>query len=106
VENIDIVASLRDPHMMLIDMIERPDRDASLFSQNPDGRMLRFRPYKYVHSQVYGEEHEILFDLEADPDETTNVFSQPGYEDVSAYARATLDAWLGQQGLSLTFEET
>jgi choline-sulfatase/glucosamine-6-phosphate deaminase len=76
-----------------------------LFSENPDGRMLRFDHHKYVHSEVYGEAHEILFDLEADPEERTNVFGQLGYEDVSAYARVTLDAWLEEQGLGLRFEE-
>lgn len=75
-----------------------------LFSENPDGRMLRFAHYKYVHSEIYDEEHEILFDLDADPDETTNVFGQPGYEDASAYARATLDTWLAREDLALSFD--
>jgi choline-sulfatase/glucosamine-6-phosphate deaminase len=77
---------------------------SQLFSENPDGRMLRFEHYKYVHSEIYGEEHEILFDLAADPDETTNVFGQPGYEEASEYARRTLDAWLEQEGLALAFD--
>lgn len=77
-----------------------------LFSVNPDGRMLRFGPYKYIHSRIYGQEYEILFDLEADPDETTDVFGQPGYEDASRYARERLNTWLEQEGLGLTFDET
>ena len=75
-----------------------------LFSENPDGRMLRFEHYKYIHSEIYGEEHEILFDLETDPDETTNVFGQPGYEDASACARATLDNWLARERLGVSFD--
>ncbi|NBD35151.1 MAG: sulfatase-like hydrolase/transferase [Chloroflexi bacterium] len=83
--------------------------DAGDFSQlvsvNPDGRMLRFEHYKYIHSAIYDEEREILFDLKVDPDETTNVFNRPGYEEASAYARATLDNWLAHEALSLRFEE-
>lgn len=67
--------------------------------------MLRFAHYKYIYSAIYDEEREILFDLKVDPDETTNVFGQPGYEKASHYARATLDAWLEQEGLDLTFDE-
>jgi arylsulfatase A-like enzyme len=75
-----------------------------LYSVNRDSRMLRFGQYKYIHSEVYGQEYEILFDLWADPDETTNVFGQDGYEAVSSEARQRLDAWLQRQNLSLTFD--
>jgi hypothetical protein len=75
-----------------------------LVSMNQFGRMLRFGPLKYVHSEVYGQEYEVLFDLEADPDETTNVFGQPGHEAISIEARWRLDAWLQREGLGLTFD--
>jgi arylsulfatase A-like enzyme len=74
-----------------------------LFSESFDGRMLRFAQFKYVHSEVYGEEYEILFDLEADPEEAENVFGKPGYEDASCYARTTLDVWLEREDLDLRF---
>ena len=75
-----------------------------LFSENFDGRMLRFEHYKYVHSKVYGKEYEILFDLKTDPDETKNIFEQPGYEDVSKYARVRLNAWMKKENISISFE--
>ena len=53
---------------------------------------------------IYGEEYEILFDLEADPGETTNIFDQPGTRLVSARARSRLSTWLMKEKLSLTFE--
>jgi arylsulfatase A-like enzyme len=70
-----------------------------LVSANADGWMLRFEQYVYVCSEVYGQEHEILFDLEADPGETENVFGQAGYKVASDYARATLKAWLEKADL-------
>jgi len=51
--------------------------------------MLRFAHYKYIYSAIYDEEREILFDLKVDPDETTNVFGQPGYAGCLARARRT-----------------
>jgi arylsulfatase A-like enzyme len=75
-----------------------------LFAVNMNGRMLRFGPFKYVRSEYDDETYEILFDLEADPDETTNVLDQPGYESVSAQAHQRLDAWLEQEGLGAAFE--
>ena len=53
----------------------KQDSDFShLFCESPDGRMLRFEHYKYVHSIVYGEKYEFFFDLKADPDEIKNIF--------------------------------
>ncbi len=83
---------------------KRVDDIAELFSLNPDGRMLRTGKYKYIHSLVYGQEYEILFDLEADPDETENVFGEEGYEAISAELRQRLDDWLREEELGLRFE--
>ncbi|MEM9776807.1 MAG: sulfatase/phosphatase domain-containing protein, partial [Chloroflexota bacterium] len=77
---------------------------SELFAINPDGRMLRFGQYKYVHSVVYGQEYEILFDLEADPNETKNLFNTVGYEDVSLSARKRLNDWLTRENLGLNFQ--
>ncbi len=74
-----------------------------LFSMNHDGRMVCFDTYKYVRSVVYGEEFEILFDLEADPDESTNVVDKIGYEQASEQARTYLNQWLTAQSLPLHF---
>ena len=75
-----------------------------LFSVNMDGRMVRFGPYKYVRSEYDGETYEVLIDLDADPEEATNVFGRPGYESVSAQARQRLDEWLEQEELGVAFE--
>jgi hypothetical protein len=55
---------------------------------------------------VHGKEYEILFDLTADPEETTNVFAQAGYEQIYAQARQRMDTWLKQEQLEVTFAPT
>ena len=83
------------------------DQDFSqLIAMNFDGRMLRSGPYKYVHSRVYGDEYQILFDLEKDPHESRNVYGQSGYEAVSSRLRAQLTDWMRHEGLSLTFDDS
>lgn len=54
--------------------------------------------------KVYGEEYEFLLDLKSDPDETKNVFDQPGYEAVSKYARKKLNGLLEKEGIGLCFQ--
>lgn len=76
---------------------------SELYSVNADGRMVRFGPYKYVHSEVYGKEYEILFDLEQDPDETTNIFGKPGYDDISRQCRKLLNEWMQKENIDLTY---
>lgn len=82
---------------------EPDDAFDTLFAVNGWSRMLRFDRYKYVRGEVDGTVYEFLFDLHADPDETQNVVNAPGYDDVSAAARARMDAWLAAQGLALTY---
>jgi hypothetical protein len=67
-------------------------------------RMLRFDRFKYVRSEIEDQTFEILFNLKADPDETTNVFEQPGYEAVSTQARKRLDEWLVREEIGMTYE--
>jgi choline-sulfatase len=56
-------------------------------------RMLRRGQYKYVHAH---EEAPMLFDLESDPRECTNVAGQPAYADIEAELRqACLNDWDG-----------
>ena len=74
-----------------------------LYSVNANGRMVRFGQYKYVHSEVYGKEYEILFDLGEDPGETTNVFSNPDYNEVSMQGRKLLNKWMQKENIGLTF---
>lgn len=74
-----------------------------LFSVNRYGRMVRFDDFKFVRSEVYGEEYEILFDLNKDPDETTNVVNQPDYESASVRGRKLLEEWMQSEGIVLTY---
>ncbi|MBC7005436.1 sulfatase-like hydrolase/transferase [Photobacterium sp. BZF1] len=73
------------------------------FCESYFARMFRFKQYKYVESHVYGEDYQILIDLEKDPNETKNVFNQPGYEQVSDYASTRMKEWLKQEGIGLEF---
>jgi choline-sulfatase len=84
---------------------EGADDFSHFYAMNFDGRMLRYGHYKYVLSEVYGEQYDILFDLEADPDETTNVFGRAGYENISQELRAKLLAWIEQEGIGITTDD-
>ncbi|NDJ52190.1 MAG: sulfatase-like hydrolase/transferase [Chloroflexi bacterium] len=84
----------------------QPDGDFSaLYASNFDGRMLRQGPYKFVKSQIEGQDFQILFDLANDPDETRNVFGQAGYEQISADLHQQMMAWIEQEGIGLTFDD-
>lgn len=74
-----------------------------LVAENYLGKMLRFNDYKYVNTIVAGEEYQILFDLTEDPNETKNVFGQPGYQEVSKLAEQKLKDWLAEEDIELTF---
>ena len=58
------------------------------------GRMLRTAQYKYVRYQ--GDPVEQLFDMQADPWETANLYDQAQYGDVMARHRKLLDEWEGR----------
>lgn len=53
-----------------------------------DVHMIRTERYKFVRQ--HSEETDLLFDLERDPRESTNVIDQPAYEDVVDRLRSTL----------------
>ncbi|MEM9950171.1 MAG: sulfatase-like hydrolase/transferase [Chloroflexota bacterium] len=75
-----------------------------VYGVNHDGRMLRWGSYKYVRSKVYGDDYHILFDLVRDPDETTNVYSDPNYHDVATLATEKMDNWLSEQGIKVAYD--
>ncbi|MEL6524861.1 MAG: sulfatase-like hydrolase/transferase, partial [Chloroflexota bacterium] len=83
---------------------EQADDFSRLVSVNHDGRMVRYQHYKYIHSYIDGEHHHILFDLEADPQESYNVYAQMGYEEISEQLRSWLDNWLVEQDLTVVFD--
>jgi choline-sulfatase len=57
-------------------------------------RMLRRGPYKYVHVE---DNSPLLFDMEADPDETRNLAEDPAYAQIAQEMRDRLLAgWNGQ----------
>jgi len=69
------------------------DWDNATFSQF-DGwtHMLKRDHYKF---QSFSDKHpEVLFDLKADPKETTNFIDHPDYQDVASRLREELRVWL------------
>ena len=88
--------------------ILQPNNDYSdfemLFSQNQFGRMVRFEHFKYVRSQVYGKNYEILFDLRNDPQESKNLSIDPQYKDFLNRGRILLDEWMESEEIPLIAE--
>ena len=88
--------------------ILQPNNDYSdfemLFSQNQFGRMVRFEHFKYVRSQVYGKNYEILFDLRNDPQESKNLSIDPQYKDFLNRGRMLLDEWMESEEIPLIAE--
>jgi arylsulfatase A-like enzyme len=62
-----------------------------VFDEYGPVRMIRDRQWKYVHRYPYGP-HE-LYDLAADPDETTNLMDRPEHRDRVQAMRRDLDHW-------------
>jgi arylsulfatase A-like enzyme len=54
-------------------------------------RGVRTARYKYIHFFLDPQEYE-LYDLEKDPNETTNLYGKPGYEQITAHLQARLEA--------------
>ena len=52
-----------------------------VYSKNQFGRMVRYDQFKYVRSVVYGKTYEILFNIENDPNESTNLINDPRFND-------------------------
>jgi len=75
-----------------------------VFSMNDWSRMVRFGNYKYVRSQIKDDVIHILYDLDADPDETTNVFGDANHAESAKHAYDRMDAWLAEQKLEITFK--
>ena len=65
-----------------------------VYSQNQFGRMVRYDQFKYVRSVVYGKTYEILFNIENDPNESTNLINDPRFDDKLVKGRKLLDDWL------------
>ena len=74
-----------------------------VFSMNYDGRMVRFEQFKYILSEMDGQVYELLFDLEQDPLESTNVAGVKGYETAAAKGSTLLKTYLAKEKLGLKF---
>ena len=72
-----------------------------VYSQNQFGRMVRYDQFKYVRSVVYGKPYEILFNIENDPNESTNLINDPRFNDKLVKGRKLLDDWLKTEKIKL-----
>jgi len=73
-----------------------PLRDAA-FTENPWSKAMRWGKWRFVYypPELFdGEEHGELYDLEADPDETRNLYHEPDHRDVVERCRERLLRWL------------
>lgn len=66
-----------------------PDWTQTQFSEYGDVRMIRTETHKLVVR--YPDGPDLLFDLDRDPRETTNVIDRPEYADIEATLRETLE---------------
>ncbi len=53
-------------------------------------RGVRTERYKYIHFFIEPQEYE-LYDLQTDPEENTNLYGKPGYEELTARLRSRLE---------------
>ncbi len=83
---------------------EESGKFEEVYCENPHSRMVRFQNYKYVISGAYKERYDVLFDLEADPLETTNVYNKTGYEEISKKANKMLTEWIEKEGIGNSFD--
>lgn len=59
-------------------------------------RMIRTRKWKYIHRYLQWDGIHELYDLENDPREQNNLYSLPGYEEITQQLRGTLFSWYAQ----------
>ncbi|MEW5979625.1 MAG: sulfatase-like hydrolase/transferase [Acidobacteriota bacterium] len=108
VENLDIgptIAALCGlPPMETADGIDlsgllqgasKPVRDVAV-TENPWSKGLRWGPWRFVHYQeeMFGKDTGELYNLENDPDETTNLYEAQAYRSVVQQCRRLLLEWL------------
>ncbi len=91
-------ARLKPPGRSLVPLCRAqavPDWPDAVFGEYGDLRMIRTPGYKLVR-RYRGERRGELYDLEADPRETTNVIDDPGYADVEAALDARLEKFFAE----------
>ena len=73
-----------------------PLREAAV-TENPWSKALRWKQWRFVHYQPEmfgGQDIGELYDLELDPDETTNLYSVPEHRETLHQCRRLLLEWL------------
>ena len=102
--NLDVPNNLDGKSFKKLLLGEQDSSFDVLVSENPFGKMVRFKNLKYIRSIVLGKEYEILFDLDKDPNETTNCIKEKTYSDDISFARNYLDNYLKERGLSVNYQ--
>jgi arylsulfatase A-like enzyme len=108
VENVDIAPTLASlcglPPMDTVDGRDlaplvagedKPLREVAV-TENPWSKALRWGPWRFVHYQremFHGDVGE-LYNLEKDPDETRNLYTDPAHQTVAGECRRLLLEWL------------
>lgn len=74
---------------------EEPVREVAV-TEHPHSKALRWKNWRFVHYQegMFGEDVGELYDGEADPDETNNLYHDPDHQDVVNACRKKLMEWL------------
>jgi arylsulfatase len=108
VENIDITPTLlslcglpsldtTDGHDItpLLKGEDKPLREVAV-TENVWSKALRWGPYRFVHypKAMFGSDVGELYNLEKDPDETTNLYHDPASQAIVAECRKQLIEWL------------
>jgi arylsulfatase len=108
VENIDITPTLlslcglpsldtTDGHDItpLLKGEDKPLREVAV-TENVWSKALRWGPYRFVHypKAMFGSDVGELYNLEKDPDETTNLYHDPASQAIVAECRRQLIEWL------------
>jgi choline-sulfatase/uncharacterized sulfatase len=88
-----------DASALLRGDLSAPLREIAV-TENPYAKALRWRNYRFVHypsgMQKEGPEAGELYDLEADPNETQNLYHDPAHQETVQHCRRLLLDWLIQ----------
>jgi len=74
---------------------DQPVRDVAV-TEHPHSKAMRWKNWRFVHypEAMFGQDTGELYDGEADPDETRNLYHDPDHQDVVNACRGKLMDWL------------
>jgi arylsulfatase A-like enzyme len=74
---------------------EEPVREIAV-TEHPHTRAMRWKNWRFVHypEDMFGEDVGELYDIEADPNETRNLYQDPDHQEIVATCRKKLLEWL------------